>query len=169
MRGDTGEARAALRAALRNLRVELSINSHRVAGMSGLNDSDLSVLDVLAREGAQSPTALARRVGLHAATMTGVLARLQRSGWIVRRPDAVDRRGVQIEPVGFDRLTEVFRDGNLRLDEITDGLTAEQADVVLGYLQAVTRAVHAATAALSGSDVSTTAGIASTRAATQGP
>ena len=169
MSGESGDVRTALRAALRDLRVELSINSHRVAGMCGLNDSDLSVLDVLAREGAQSPTALARRTGIHAATMTGVLARLQKAGWIVRRPDAMDRRGVQIESAGFDRLTEVFRDGNRRLDEITDGLTAEQADVVLAYLRSVTGAVHGATAALSASDVSTSAIPASEPSVMQGP
>ncbi|MGO9067337.1 hypothetical protein [Mycobacterium sp.] len=55
----------ALRNELRQLRIELSIATRRVAAATGLNDSDLDVLDVLARYGAQSPTSLARRMGIH--------------------------------------------------------------------------------------------------------
>jgi DNA-binding MarR family transcriptional regulator len=133
-----------LRTALRVLRVELAINTYRVASVAGLNDSDLAVLDVLARDGTQSPTALARRTGIHAATMTGVLVRLEKAGWIVRRPDAADARRVQIEAAGFARLTEIYGDGNQRLDEIAAGLTTEQAGTVLDYLRTVTDAVRAA-------------------------
>lgn len=133
-----------LRTALRVLRVELAINTYRVASVAGLNDSDLAVLDVLARDGTQSPTALARRTGIHAATMTGVLVRLEKAGWIVRRPDAADARRVQIEAAGFVRLTEIYGDGNQRLDEIAACLTTEQAGTVLDYLRTVTDAVRAA-------------------------
>ena len=48
------------------------------------------------------------------------------------------------ESTGVTRLTEIYRDGNRRLDEIAAGLTPEQAAVILGYLRAVTNAVHAA-------------------------
>jgi DNA-binding MarR family transcriptional regulator len=132
-----------LRTALRELRIELSISTYRVASVAGLNYSDLAVLDVLARDGTQSPTDLARRTGIHAATMTGVLARLEKAGWIVRRPDTADGRRVQIESAGFARLTAIYRDGNRRLDDVDAGLTAEQAGTVLEYVRAVTRAVRA--------------------------
>jgi DNA-binding MarR family transcriptional regulator len=75
--------------------------------------------------------------------MTGVLARLEKAGWIVRRPDAADGRRVQIESAGFARLTAIYRDGNRRLDDIDAGLTAEQAGTVLDYLRAVRCAVSA--------------------------
>lgn len=137
-----------LRTALRDLRIELSINTHRVASIAGLNDSDLAVLDVLARDGTLSPTDLIRRTGIRAATMTGVLVRLEGAGWIIRRPNAIDGRGVRIEASGFERLTDIYRDGNRRLDEIDACLTAEQASIVLDYLQTVTNAVRAASLGL---------------------
>jgi len=146
------QPRAELRTALRDLRIELSINTYRVAGLARLKDSDLAVLDVLTREGAQSPTALSRRTGIHIATMTGVLSRLERAGWILRRPDTTDRRGVQIEPTGIARLTDIYRDGNRRLDEIAEGLTEEQSSAVLAYLRAVTGAVRAFTDELAAKD-----------------
>ncbi|MGA9361246.1 MAG: MarR family transcriptional regulator [Mycobacterium sp.] len=138
----------ALRNTLRQLRIELSISTRRVAAATGLNDSDLDVLDVMARYGAQSPTSLARRVGIHPATMIGVLTRLEKAGWVVRRPDVSDRRGVQVEPSGFDRLTALYRDANERLDEIAEQFTPEAGEVILEYLDGVCAAVHEASARL---------------------
>jgi DNA-binding MarR family transcriptional regulator len=131
-----------LRNVLRELRIELSIATRRVAAATGLNDSDLDVLDVLARFGAQSPTALARRMGIHPATMTGVLTRLEKAGWILRRRDGTDRRSVQVEPSGFDRLHALYLDGNNRLDAIAADLGADATAVILEYLGHVCVAVH---------------------------
>lgn len=147
---ETTETASALRTVLRDLRIELSINTSRVARLAGLNDSDLAVLDVLARDGTQSPTDLARRTGVQPATMTGVLVRLERAGWIVRRPDTADGRRVQIEVTGLARLTEIYRDGNRRLDEVDGALTGEQAPAVLDYLRAVADAIREATVGLRG-------------------
>jgi len=138
----------ALRNELRQLRIELSVSTRRVAAATGLNESDLDVLDLLARFGAQSPTSLARRLGIHPATMTGVLTRLEKSGWVVRRPDATDRRSVQVEPSGFDRLTALYSDANERLDQIAAQLTPEAGAVILEYLNQVCAAVHEASARL---------------------
>ena len=73
---------------------------------------------------------------------------LEGAGWIIRRPNAIDGRGVRIEASGFERLTDIYRDGNRRLDEIDACLTAEQASIVLDYLQTVTNAVRAASLGL---------------------
>jgi DNA-binding MarR family transcriptional regulator len=139
---------AELRNALLDLRVELSILTHRVATITRLKDADLDVLDILSREGPQSPTALVRRTGIHAATMTGVLARLENAGWVVRRPDAADRRAVQIESTGFDALTEIFRAGDLRLDEIAAQLSTEDSAVVMSFLLQVRGAVRRTSTAI---------------------
>lgn len=132
----------ALRNTLRQLRIELSNATRRVATATGLNDSELNVLDVLSRYGAQSPSTLARRMGIHPATMTGVLSRLEKAGWIVRRRDVTDRRGVQVEPSGFDRLTNLYSDANERLDKIAANLTPDATAIILDYLHAVCVAVN---------------------------
>jgi DNA-binding MarR family transcriptional regulator len=74
------------------LRLELSLLNHRVATEVGLNDVDLDCLEVISREGPTSPAQLARRLGIHPATMTGILSRLEDAGWIVRRVNPNDRR-----------------------------------------------------------------------------
>jgi DNA-binding MarR family transcriptional regulator len=141
---DDIDLRTVLRDMLRELRIELAISTRRVASICGLNDSDLDVLDVLARQGPQSPTTLARRLTIHVATMTGVLDRLERAGWIVRRRDIVDRRSVQVESTGFERLDAIYHDANRRLDEIAAQLTTRDGTVILGYLRQVCDAIHEA-------------------------
>ena len=84
---------------LRELRIELSVLNHRVGSHSEIKDVDFDCLDVIARYGPISPTTLARRIGVHAATMTGILDRLERGGWIVRDRDERDRRAVLVRGV----------------------------------------------------------------------
>ncbi|MEU8238532.1 MarR family transcriptional regulator [Actinoplanes missouriensis] len=134
-----------LRTALRDLRIELALNTSRVAALAGLNDSDLAVLDVLTREGAQSPTALAHRTGLHPATLTGVLARLEKTGWVLRRPDDTDRRSVRIEQIPAEHLTRLYRDVSQSLDELAEGLSDPERHTVLTFLRAATALVRTAT------------------------
>jgi DNA-binding MarR family transcriptional regulator len=78
--------------ALLELRLELSLLNHRIAAEVGLNDVDLDCLEVISRQGPTSPARLTRRLRIHPATMTGILARLADSGWIERTADPDDRR-----------------------------------------------------------------------------
>jgi len=78
--------------ALLELRLELSLLNHRIAAEVGLNDVDLDCLEVISRQGPISPARLTRRLRIHPATMTGILARLVDSGWIERTADPDDRR-----------------------------------------------------------------------------
>jgi DNA-binding MarR family transcriptional regulator len=97
-----------IRASLRELRIQLALLNYRVGAQLELKDVDLDCLDILDAVGPLSPTELARRAGLHPATMTGILDRLERGGWIVRERDPTDRRAVRIRAV-HDRYAELLR------------------------------------------------------------
>src|ERR1700740_3357956 len=79
---DSGRTRRrltrAIKEALRDLGGELSRLNQSVGSRLDLKGTDLECLDLITRHGPLSPTALARRAGLHPATMTGVLDRLER-------------------------------------------------------------------------------------------
>ncbi|MGI8800360.1 MAG: MarR family transcriptional regulator, partial [Pseudonocardia sp.] len=55
---------------LRELRLEMGTPSPLVGARIQLKDSDLDTLDVITRHGPLTPTALARRTGIHLATLT---------------------------------------------------------------------------------------------------
>jgi DNA-binding MarR family transcriptional regulator len=136
---------------MRDLRIELALLNHRIGGRVELKDGDLDCLDVLVRHGAMSPTELARRTGVHAATMTGILTRLERAGWIERGPAASDRRAVVLTPVP-DRVREVFahyRGMNDSLDEILGSYDDDQLGVIVDFLRRATEAGRHATEELS--------------------
>lgn len=139
---------ARLRTALQDLRIALALSTRKVAALAGLKDSDLEVLDVLTRGGPQSPTTLARRLSMQPATMTGVLRRLEDGGWVIRRHHEHDRRSVEIESLGYERLTEIYSDGSRRLDALQAKLTTSQIDTVLAYLTDAQAVVTDATQAL---------------------
>ena len=137
---------------LRELTNQVSLLNHKVGTKIELRDVDLDCLDLISREGPMSPSALARRTGLHPATMTGILDRLQRAGWITRErdPDAADRRAVTVRALR-DRGGEIFHlyaGMNSAMDKICGGYTDEQLAVLADFLRRATDAGRAATDAL---------------------
>lgn len=63
----------------------------------GLNTTDSECLSLLSVKGVSTPTELARYTGLTSGSATAMLDRLERAGFISRKPNPKDRRGVLIE------------------------------------------------------------------------
>ena len=136
---------------LRELNSQLSVLNHHVGARLELRDVDLGCLELLARHGPLSPGALARHAGLHPATMTGIVDRLERAGWVARDRDPDDRRAVLIRPLR-DRGAELFRlyaGMNTAMDQVCAGYSDEELTLLAGFLRRTTTAGQAATEALS--------------------
>jgi DNA-binding MarR family transcriptional regulator len=138
--------------ALRDLRIQLGVLNHHVGTHLDLKDVDLDCLDLIARHGPLSPTVLARRAGVHPATMTGILDRLERAGWIARDRDAADRRAVTVR-VLRDRAGEVVRlyaGMNGAMDRICAGYGVAELEVLADFLRRTTEAGRVAAEKLDG-------------------
>src|SRR5215475_15288896 len=136
---------------LRDLGNQLSLLNHHVGARLDLRDVDLDCLDLIARYGPLSPTALARRAGLHPATMTGILDRLQRAGWIGRDRDPADRRAVTVS-ARRERAAEIlglYAGMNGSLDRLCAGYSEEELGVLADFLRRTSEAGHNATEELS--------------------
>ena len=136
---------------LRELNSQLSVLNHHVGARLELRDVDLGCLELLARHGPLSPGALARHAGLHPATMTGIVDRLERAGWVARDRDPADRRAVLIRPLR-DRGAELFRlyaGMNTAMDQVCAGYSDEELTLLAGFLRRTTTAGQVATEALS--------------------
>jgi DNA-binding MarR family transcriptional regulator len=137
----------AIRESLRELTVQLSLLNHHVSAHVALNDVDLHCLDLINRHGPLSPSALARRAGLHPATITGILDRLERGGWVARDRDPSDRRAVAVRALR-DRNAELFglyAGMNASMDEICAGYTASELEVLADFLRRTAAAGREAT------------------------
>jgi len=128
--------------ALRALNSELAASNRAVAARTGLNDSDLAVLDVLHRDGPQTPTSLARRTRMGTTTMTSVLRRLVRDGWVERRPSETDLRSFTIHATSVDRLAEIFLLANRRLTALVENWPGSQVDQLIEFLEDATTVIH---------------------------
>jgi DNA-binding MarR family transcriptional regulator len=132
--------------------MQLALLNYRVGSELELKDVDLDCLDILDHYGPLSPSALARRAGMHPATMTGVLDRLERGGWIARERDPSDRRAVVVRTLR-DRYAELLRlysGMNRSMNKILAGYSDSELQVIADFMGRTVEAGRAATDALAG-------------------
>src|SRR5207237_255007 len=123
---------SSIKQSLRALSIQLSLLNHQVGAQVGLNDVDLDCLDLIARHGPLSPSALAQRAALHPATLTGILDRLERGGWVVRERDPSDRRAV---------VVRALRDRNAELVRLYSGMNSSMGEICARYGSAELEAI----------------------------
>lgn len=69
-----------------------------VAAHLGVNRTDLRCLDVLLERGGATPGYLAEALGLTTGSVTPMLDRLEKLGYVQRTPDPADRRRLDVRP-----------------------------------------------------------------------
>ncbi|PXX56457.1 DNA-binding MarR family transcriptional regulator [Nocardia tenerifensis] len=144
----------AVKESLRDLNTQLALLNRQFGAKVELKDADWNCLDLVNRHGPLSAGALAKLAGLHPATMTGVLDRLQRGGWIVRErdPAAADRRAVTIRATR-DRIPELYQvlsGMNNRMDKVCDRYTEAELEVIADFLRRTAAAGHDSAVELGG-------------------
>jgi DNA-binding MarR family transcriptional regulator len=136
-----------IRDSLRELRIQLALLNYRVGSQAELKDVELDCIDILDAYGPLSPSALARRAGLHPATMTGVLDRLERGGWIVRERDPSDRRAVVVRVVRdrFGELLGLYAGMGRAMNKLLAGYSDRELEVIADFMRKTLEAGRAAT------------------------
>jgi DNA-binding MarR family transcriptional regulator len=107
-----------------------------LAGWQGVNATEEKVLDLIDRFGPLTATALSERAELAPASVTGLIDRLARKGFVRRMPHPHDGRSVLIEPVE-DRLAELgplYADWVASLAELCEEYTEQELDVIIDFL-----------------------------------
>jgi DNA-binding MarR family transcriptional regulator len=151
---DRRRRQSEIKDSLRELGNQLRLLNYNVSGKLSMKDIDLDCLDIVQRHGPLSPSALSRRTGLHPATMTGILDRLERGGWIARERDPADRRAVLLR-AERGRGAEIFRlyaGMNAAMDGICDTYDDAELDVLADFLQRCVAAGRSATETLTTPD-----------------
>jgi DNA-binding MarR family transcriptional regulator len=136
-----------IKESLRDLRNQLSMLNRQVGAHLELKDVDLDCLDLINISGPLSPSALARIAGVHPATITGILDRLERAGWVARERDPADRRAVVVKALR-ERNGEMYQllsGMNSSMDEVCAGYDEAQLELLADFLRRTTEAGRNAT------------------------
>ena len=136
-----------IKATLRELSNQISLLNRQVSSRVDLKDIDLDCFDFISQVGAITPGGLSRRTGLHPATVTGIIDRLEKSGWIAREQDPSDRRGTILRALP-DRTGELFKlysGMNEGMDVLCSGYDDAQLDTIADFLAKATEAGRSAT------------------------
>jgi DNA-binding MarR family transcriptional regulator len=128
--------------AVRRLGTEVDGLDQRAANRFGISRTDLHLIDRLRSDGAQTPSQLARSVGLTSGGLSIALERLERIGYIRRSQNPGDRRSVIVEAATaiVPLETEVFGPLIERMIALLETYTDKELATIRDYLD------HAATA-----------------------
>ena len=138
--------------ALRDTTLQVALLNHQVGSRLKLRDVDFDCLNLLNQHGPLGPGALAKLAGLHPATMTGVLDRLEKAGWATRDRDPGDRRAVVVRaaPERGREIFQLYAGMNGSMDEICADYTVEQLEIIEEFLRRTATAGRDSTAGLTG-------------------
>ncbi len=117
----------------------LIIMLRRETAAAGLSRAQLSVLAALRDGGPRRITELAEREQVTQPSMTLLISRMQRQGWVQRQPDESDGRGVLVAltPSGRKRLDRVVAARAAALRERLDRLRPEHTAALAAAVPAL--------------------------------
>src|SRR4051794_21458565 len=127
---------------LRTVSAQSVLISDLVAGLVGLNSTDLECLDLLLLAGPTTAGKLAEHTGLTSGATTAVIDRLERAGFVKRHRDANDRRRALVEIVkkSVDRIAPLDVPLQSRLAQLNRQFSDAELASVVDYM---TRALEA--------------------------
>jgi DNA-binding MarR family transcriptional regulator len=116
------------------------LHNHVVTGRLGLGASDAQFMNLLNLHGPLSPGRLAELSGLTTGTVTGVIDRLERSGYVRRDRDPSDRRKVVVTPVpeALAAMAEHYRGHGEHVDALLRRRSPDQLRVIAEFLAELT-------------------------------
>jgi DNA-binding MarR family transcriptional regulator len=132
------ELTAGIRASVMRLVAEVCLREHGASQRLGLGGTDVRFLTLLDIHGPLTPGRLSALTGLTTGSVTGVIDRLERAGYVERERDAADRRKVRVVPVpeAAARLTAEWHDIDT-LDRVLKRRDDAELQVIFRFLSEV--------------------------------
>lgn len=122
-----------------------------LAEQLGVGPSDWKTLGLLERHGPLTAGELSALSGLAPASVTGILDRLERKGWIQRRRDPGDRRRVVValdQAAAQHNIGALFSGLLRRLEELYARYSNDQLELLAEAMEEIARRQREATAEL---------------------
>ncbi|MBA3945720.1 MAG: MarR family transcriptional regulator [Herpetosiphonaceae bacterium] len=131
------------RASRENSNVAVMLHT-AIGARMGLGATEEKTLGILEQHGPLTAGDLAEHTGLAGASVTNLLDRLEKKGFVRRVRDTADRRRVIVE-LNRERMSEfgpLFADLEAMLDDLMVCYTNEQLGVILDFVERATRRSH---------------------------
>jgi len=127
-----------------------TVHGAAIAAKVGINPVDLECLDLLQIYGPLPAGQLATHAGLSTATMTTIVDRLEKSGFVMRDRSGPDRRVVLIRmlPKALQTIGPHYRHLMERLTTLQEKCTDEELAIITRYTEGAAITVGAAVEAL---------------------
>lgn len=141
---DADERRSEIAMAVRQFIAGVVLHNQAVAQRLGLGGSDSQFVHLLDLHGPLTPGRLAELSGLTSGTVTGVLDRLERAGFVRRDRDVGDRRKVLVSlvPKAMTRMAEHYREHGAHLDALLARRAPDELRVIAGFLAELNGSGH---------------------------
>lgn len=124
----------------RDLGRRVVLYQHKIAEQLDVYNHDWTTIDMLSETGPITAGELGRRVGLTTGSVTALVDRLERAGYVKRERHPKDRRSIMIVPQYEDKseVQHVYETLNQHMTELTNQYTAEQIETIQSFLKATT-------------------------------
>ena len=130
------ELTEAIRSMVLRLVAEVCLREHGASQRLGLGGTDVRFLTLLDLHGPLTPGRLAALTGLTTGSVTGVIDRLERGGFVSRERDGADRRKVRVVPVpeAAARLAAEWHDNLFQLDTVLKRRDRAELEIIGRFL-----------------------------------
>ena len=127
--------------AVREYGVHLALFRNAMNEWAGLNATDMECLRLLFLRGIATPSELARHTGLTSGAATAMLDRLEKGGFIERRPNPDDRRGTLITPTksGAEKVASWFESARKAQAELISSYSEEELEIIADVFERFTK------------------------------
>jgi DNA-binding MarR family transcriptional regulator len=127
--------------AVRDYGVHLALFRNAMDEWAGLNTTDMECLRLLFLKGVASPSELARHTGLTSGATTAMLDRLEKAGFLERRPNPDDRRGTLIAPAGSatEKVASWFESAREAQDKLISSYSESELEIISDVFEQFTK------------------------------
>ena len=127
--------------AVRDYGVHLTLFRNAMNEWAGLNATDMECLRLLFLKGVSTPSELARQTGLTSGATTPMLDRLEKAGFIERRPNPEDRRGTLIVPAqsSAEKAAAWFESARKAQDELISSYSENELETIAEVFERFTK------------------------------
>ena len=127
--------------AVRDYGVHLTLFRNAMSEWVGLNVTDMECLRLLFLKGVATPSELSRHTSLTSGATTAMLDRLEKAGFIVRRPNPDDRRGTLIVPTQSSsaKAASWFESARNAQEELISSYSESELEIIAGVFERFTQ------------------------------